>query len=510
MNNPLVLIIIDGWGIAPSWGGNAISLAKTPTINRLWREYPHTTLKASGADVGLPGHERGNSETGHFNIGAGHIVHMDAQRINKTIEDKTFFKNDVLLSVINHVKKNKSKLHLLGILSEGGVHAHINHLYALIELAKQHNLENVYIHGITDGRDAPSTSGIGYIQKLDYQIKIINSPARVATIMGRFYAMDRDQRWKRMEQAYKALAWGIGINASSAFEAISNSYKQAITDEFIVPTIITKDGSPLATIDDNDGVIFSNFRGDRAWEICAAFLNTDFNEFKTKKYSNLKFASFSNYRPERVTINFAFHPEIVEYPLAKILSVSGLKQLHVAESEKYAHVTYFINGGIEKPFIDEDRKLIPSLKVKSYDQTPQMAAPKIAEEVAKAILENNYDVIFVNFANPDMVGHTGNLGATIKACEAVDAAIAKIISTNEQKGITIITADHGNAENMIIPQTGEPDSEHTINPAPFILISQDHKGQILKSSGKLANITPTILDILGIERLPDMEESLLM
>jgi 2,3-bisphosphoglycerate-independent phosphoglycerate mutase len=518
---PLLLIILDGWGMAPAWGGNAISLAKTPVFNKIWREYPHTQIAASGVYVGLTGHERGNSETGHLNLGAGQIVHQDKTVIDKAIENKTFFTNDLLLAACDHVKKNNSRLHLLGLVSDGGVHSHINHLFALLELAQKNNITNVFIHFITDGRDTPQGKALTYLQQLRTHIDKLKTYSKqnqeiniqIATVSGRFYAMDRDHRWKRTQQAYEAMVLGKGQIAESAGQAISQAYRSGKTDEIIEPTVIVKENKPIGLVLENDAIIFFNFRGDRAWQLSAPFVSPEFKEFPRQNFKNLFFVGFTDYRPERITIKYVFSPERPQNPIANVLSSAGKTQLHIAETEKFAHVTYFFNGGRELPFPNEGRILVPSPKVKSYAATPRMSADEITENVIEELNKKHYDFYIINFANPDMVGHTGSLEATIVACEAVDQCLGKILQKSlSLEAINIITADHGNAEQMINPQTGEPDPEHTNNPVPFILVSEKYKQKKLKPiKGKLANVAPTILELIGIEKPEEMnEESLIM
>jgi 2,3-bisphosphoglycerate-independent phosphoglycerate mutase len=498
---PVVLIILDGWGIAPPWGGNALYFAKTPCYDQLIKKFPYTTLQASGEAVGLPGHERGNSEAGHLNIGAGKIVHQDVNHISKLITEGTFFKNEVLLNAINHVKKYHSKLHLLGLLSDGGIHSHINHLFALLDLCVQQGVDRLFIHVFTDGRDTEPQGALSYILKLERKLKEIKI-GQIASVSGRYYAMDRDKRWDRTEKAYLAIASALGPSESQAPSAISRAYQKGLTDEFITPTVIKN-----PKVEDNDAIIFFNVRGDRARQLTLAFTDPKFKEFKTTKYKNLFFVTFTWYGEYIPNTQFAFSPEEVKQPLAKVLSDNKLNQFHIAETEKYAHVTYFFNGGREEPFWGEDRKMIPSPKVATYNLKPEMSAKEVADEVYKAISFKKYDFIVVNFANPDMVGHTGDLKAAIKAAETVDQQLKKLIDKIiEDKIIAMITADHGNIEQMVNPKTGEIDTEHTSNPVPFILVTPDSKPYQLRSDGKLANVAPTILEFLQIEKPKEMTE----
>ena len=496
---PVVLIILDGWGIAPPWGGNAIFLAKTPCFDNLWVHYPHTTLKASGEAVGLPGHERGNSEAGHLNIGAGKVVHQDVDHINNLIKDGSFFKNQVLLEAISHVKKNKSNLHLLGLVSDGGIHSHIDHLFSLLELCRGAGGDNIYIHVFTDGRDTGPQAALSHISKLQRKLKEIKI-GQIATISGRYYAMDRDKRWDRTKRAYLAISSSVGQQEHQAVAAISKAYQKGLTDEFILPTVITK-----APIKDNDAIIFFNVRGDRARQLTLAFSDPKFKEFQTKKYQNLFFVTFTWYGEYIKNTKFAFPPEEVKVPLAKVLADQDLAQFHLAETEKYAHVTYFFNGGKEFPFPKEDRKMIPSPKVATYDLKPEMSAESVSEEAKMKISSKKYQFILINFANPDMVGHTGNLKAAIKAVEVVDRQLEKVIEkVREKQMVAIVTADHGNIEQMVNPKNGEIDTEHTKNPVPFMLVNSYLKSPALRGEGILADIAPTILDLMKIKKPTEM------
>ncbi|MBU2595330.1 2,3-bisphosphoglycerate-independent phosphoglycerate mutase [Patescibacteria group bacterium] len=493
----IILIILDGWGYAPAWGGNAITESKTPNFDKLWKNYPHTTLQASGSYVGLPGHEMGNSEVGHLNLGAGRVVSQDIKRINKSIIEGNFFNNKVLLRAIQEAKRNNKKLHLLGLVSDGGVHSHIKHLYALLKLAQKEKLSNVYIHLITDGRDSDPLSGITHLTHLVNKIKELDV-GRIATICGRYYAMDRDSKFDRTNLAYEAIVMGVGQRADDPQHAISESYKNGISDEFIKPIILDKNG----LIEDGDSVICFNFRSDRARQITSFLVDKNFKKFRRKKILNdLFFVTMVPYYDYDLglPIHPAFSPEVVKMPLAQVVSEANLKQFHVAETEKYAHVTFFFNGAREKPFEGEKRILIPSPKVPTYDLKPQMSAKEVTSETIKAIKSQKYGFILINFANPDMVGHTGVFEAAVKAVETIDESLGRLMEEiKKQKMNAIITADHGNVETMIDINTGEPYTEHTTNPVPFILFNNDNL-KILPNAA-LSNVAPTILDLMDLKK----------
>jgi len=495
--NPSILIILDGWGYAAAWGGNAITESKTPNFDKLWKEFPHTTIAASGAYVGLPGHEMGNSEVGHLNLGAGRIVRQDIKRINSAIKDGSFFKNKVFLRAMREANKNNKKLHLVGLVSDGGVHSHIHHLFALLEIAKTEKVKEVFIHIITDGRDSDPLSGITHITHLINEIKKINI-GKIATIVGRYYAMDRDSKYDRTNIAYEAIVMGVGQKGRDPQHAMSKSYKNGVSDEFIKPIILDKDG----LIEDGDSVICFNFRSDRARQITSFLIDKNFNKFRRKKVLNdLFYVTMIPYYDYDLglEIHTAFSPEVVEMPLAQVISEKNIAQFHIAETEKYAHVTYFFNGAREKPFEGEDRILIPSPKVPTYDLKPEMSADKVTDETLKAIKKDKYGFIIVNFANPDMVGHTGVFEAAVKAVEKVDICLGMLMKEIQAKKINaIITADHGNVETMININTGEPHTEHTTNPVPFILYNNDNL-KILPEAA-LSNVAPTILELMGLEK----------
>ena len=498
---PMMLMILDGFGINENKKANAIELANTPNIDKLMKTWPTTQIHTSGLDVGLPEGQMGNSEVGHTNIGAGRIVYQDLTRITKSIEEGDFFSIKELTEAIENCKKHNSKLHIMGLLSDGGVHSHIRHLAALLELAKRKDFENVYVHCFLDGRDTPPASGESYIMKLQEKMKE-KGVGKIASISGRFYAMDRDKRWERVSKAYDALVNGEGEKATSAITAIESSYQQEILDEFVVPTVIcNSNNEPLATIQNHDSVIFFNFRPDRAREITRSLVDPEFNGFKVKPL-NLYYVCFTQYDETIPNVHIAFKPESLKNTFGEYISHKGLKQLRIAETEKYAHVTFFFNGGEEKQYPGEDRILVPSPKVETYDMQPEMSAVEVTNKVVEAIQSDKYDCIILNYANPDMVGHTGNLEAAIKAIETIDDCVAKVVNTVEEKGgIIIMTADHGNAEQMIDYKTGEPHTAHTTNPVPLVLIGVE--GVKLKE-GKLADLAPTMLELMEIEKPEEM------
>ena len=504
-----MLMILDGFGDNPNKDGNAIKLANTPNIDKLMKKYPNTDIYTSGKYVGLPDGQMGNSEVGHTNIGAGRIVYQELTRITKSIEDGDFFSNQELIAAIENCKKNNSKLHILGLVSDGGVHSHIRHLYGLLELAKRRDFEDVYVHCFLDGRDTPPASAEGYIIKLQEKMQE-KGIGKIASISGRFYSMDRDKRWQRVQKCYDALVKGEGLKANSAVKAIEDSYQKEVFDEFVEPTVICNGEEPIAKIEENDSVIFFNFRPDRAREITRAIVDKEFNEFETKKM-NVYFVCFTNYDETMPNVHIAFKKETLHNTFGEVVSKAGLTQLRIAETEKYAHVTFFFNGGEEKQYPGEDRILVPSPKVETYDQKPEMSAYEVTDKVVEALENDKYDAVILNFANTDMVGHTGSLEAAIKAVEAVDECVGRIVKViEEKKGNLIITADHGNAEQMIDYKTGEPHTAHTTNPVPIILIT-DNPSYKLKENGKLADLAPTMLELMGLEKPQEMTgESLLI
>ena len=504
-----MLMILDGFGDNKNKDGNAIKLAKTPNIDRLMKQYPNTDIFTSGLHVGLPEGQMGNSEVGHTNIGAGRIVYQELTRITKSIEDGEFFSNPEFISAIENCKKHNSKLHILGLLSNGGVHSHNRHLYGLLEMAKRRDFEDVYVHCFLDGRDTPPASAETYIAELQEKMKE-KQVGKIASLSGRFYAMDRDKRWERVKKCYDALVNGEGEKAGDAIKAIEDSYHKEVFDEFVVPTVICNGNEPVAKIGENDSVIFFNFRPDRARQITRAIVDPEFDGFETKKM-NLYYVCFTSYDETMPNVHVAFKKEPLKNTFGEVISEAGLTQLRIAETEKYAHVTFFFNGGEEKQYPGEDRILVPSPKVETYDMKPEMSAYEVTDKVCEALENDKYDVVILNFANTDMVGHTGSLPAAIKAVETVDECVERIVKIiEEKKGNLLITADHGNAEQMIDYKTGEPHTAHTTNPVPIILIT-DNKDYKLKENGKLADLAPTMLDLMGINKPKEMTgESLLI
>lgn len=499
---PLLLAILDGWGYSEKKDGNSLAAADIPFWNELWSKYPHTLLKASGLAVGLPDGTMGNSEVGHINIGAGRVVFQDFTRINLAIDDGTFFTNPILFDFMKRLKALGGALHLMGLCSDIGVHAHIKHLDALLKMASEIGIDTIFVHAFTDGRDSPPDSGIKYIKTVQDIVSRTNG-ARIATVMGRYYAMDRDTRWDRTKKAYDAIVCGRGLNFKSAVEAVEYSYSRGVTDEFIVPSVITERLVPIATVKDGDGVVFFNFRPDRARQLTRAMALDDFNEFDRPNRPKLSgFVCFTEYDPT-YDLPIAFPSESLNNIFGEVISRSGLFQLRIAETEKYAHVTFFFNGGEDRIFPGEDRALIPSPRdVATYDQKPEMSAYLVTDELIRRIESNKYDVIILNFANGDMVGHTGIMAASIKAAETVDACLSKIIpSVLAKGGVSLITADHGNLEEMK-DSRGAMMTAHSINPVPFIFVSNDKKQ--LRDTGGLSDIAPTMLDILGIEKPKEM------
>ncbi len=515
---PIVLAILDGWGIAPPSDGNAISQAKTPIMDKLITTYPVFSLKAASEEVGLGFGEMGNSEVGHLNLGAGKVIYQNLPRINHAILDKSFFDNEVLLKAIKHAKKNKSKLHLIGLASPGGVHAHIDHLYALLELAKKEKFKDVYVHAILDGRDTIYNVGLKFIGELQKKLKTLKV-GQLASLSGRYYAMDRDNHWERIEEAFKAMVKGQAKNQTrDPIAAIEAAYKKKVYDEEFPPTVITDDNDkPITTIDDGDSAIFFNFRADRGRQLTKAFVLPDFNKFERTYFKDLFFVTLMEYEKD-LPVEIAFPPITVDWPLARVLSENKLKQLHIAETEKYVHVTFFFNGLKDICYDGEDQVVVPSPRVSSYDKKPAMSAPEVTKKVIAAIKDDKYDFILVNFANPDMVAHTGNLSASIEANEIVDDCIGKISDVVLAKdGVLFISADHGNAEELVNLQTGEKDKEHSTNPVPLIAISQKWQGKasgeveaigsdlsLLPPTGMLADVAPTILAVLDIKKPADM------
>ncbi|MCX8129287.1 MAG: 2,3-bisphosphoglycerate-independent phosphoglycerate mutase [Clostridia bacterium] len=498
----VALIILDGFGINPKEQGNAIKAANKPNLDRLFAEYPNTVIHTSGMDVGLPRGQMGNSEVGHTNIGAGRIVYQELTRITKSIEDGDFFDKNEFLSAVENCKKNNSKLHLFGLLSDGGVHSHNTHLYALIELAKKQGLKDVYVHCFFDGRDVPPDSAKGYVEELEAKLKEIGT-GKIASIMGRYFSMDRDNRWDRVKQAYDVMVLGQGLTSESAGKAVADSYAAEIYDEFVKPTAIVENGKPVATIDKNDSVIFFNFRPDRAREITRTFVDPDFSGFeRAKGFFPLYYVCMTQYDKTMPNVVVAFKPDSLANTFGEYISKQGYKQLRIAETEKYAHVTFFFNGGVETVYEGEDRALIPSPKVATYDLKPEMSAYEVAEEALERINSKKYDVIVLNFANCDMVGHTGVFDAAKVAVETIDVCLGKIIDAIEaQGGIALITADHGNAEQMLDYETGGPFTAHTTYTVPLIGVGL---GNMKLKEGKLADLAPTILDLMGLKKPEEM------
>jgi 2,3-bisphosphoglycerate-independent phosphoglycerate mutase len=523
MNRPLVLIILDGWGYAPPSRANAISLARKPNYDRLLLEYPNTLIHTSGRYVGLPNGQMGNSEVGHLNIGAGRIVQMDITRIDVMIEKGDFFSNPVLLEAVQNARSGGRRLHLCGLLSDGGVHSHQNHLYALLRLARQKGVDRVFVHCFMDGRDTLPTSGAGYIEQLQQKMREYGT-GKIATVSGRYYAMDRDKKWDRELKAFNAMVLGKaeGGEYVDPVQGVKQSYNRGVTDEFIVPFVsVDNRGQPLATLRDEDSVINFNFRADRARQITRCLAREsgltlqggrelpdaealDAAIPRERVPRNLEYVCMTQY-DKQFTLPFVVQPDALKNILANVMAEHNLRNLRVAETEKYAHVTYFFNGGVEKPFPGEDRVLVPSPKVATYDLKPEMSAAGIAEAVVKAANDSAFDVVIVNFANADMVGHSGKIAPTVQAVETVDACLGEIYqSVRRRGGAMLITADHGNAEMMIDPATGGPHTSHTTNPVPFIVISEDALKISLRPEGSLQDISPTVLGMLAFEQPKEM------
>ncbi|GAC1350958.1 MAG: 2,3-bisphosphoglycerate-independent phosphoglycerate mutase [Ktedonobacteraceae bacterium] len=515
---PFVLIIMDGWGINPRKEGNAIALARTPNIDRLAREWPHTAVKTSGEAVGLPEGQMGNSEVGHQNIGAGKRVLQDYTRVSESIRDGSFFSNPAFLKAVEHVKKNSSQLHICGLLGNGGVHAHESHLEALLRLAQRHDIERVFIHAFTDGRDSSPTGGVEFMQLLQARASEIGGThaAKVATVSGRYYAMDRDNRWDRTGMTYFAMTRAEGLRANSAVEAIQQSYAKKVTDEFILPAVIMEDNHPVAMVKAGDALIHYNFRPDRARQLTKAFVMKELPPQAREKFDrgprleDLEYVMMTEYE-EGLDAEVAYRADEVDMPLARVIADAGLRQFHTAETEKYAHVTYFINGRRETPFPGEERVLVPSPKVPTYDLQPEMSAAGITDTAVEHIRSGQYDLVIMNYANADMVGHTGVIEATIKGVEAVDAGVGRVVeATLAVGGGLLITADHGNAEQLIEYDTGKPFTAHTTNPVPLYLVVPQLAQAKLRTDGILADVAPTILQVMGIKQPKDMSGSSLI
>ncbi len=497
-NRPNCLIIMDGYGITPEKNGNAIEMQGSPVVKKLMSEYPSSTLGASGMNVGLPDGQMGNSEVGHLNIGAGRIVYQELTRITKSISDGDFFANEDLNYAVESAKNNGKKLHVYGLLSDGGVHSHITHLYAILSLAKQKGVEQTYVHCFLDGRDVSPTSGAGFIADLQAKMDEL-SYGKIASVGGRYYVMDRDNRWERVEKAYDMMTIGNGEKTTNAVEYVKNAYANGVTDEFMLPANIVENGKPVALVEQGDSIIFFNFRPDRARQITRAMSEPSFDGFERKTgFLNPVYVCFTKYDASFTNVRIAFKPQSLANTLGEYLSKKGLTQLRIAETEKYAHVTFFFNGGVEAPNANEDRDLIPSPKVATYDLKPEMSAVEVTEKVIEEIDTGKYDVIILNFANCDMVGHTGVVDAAVKAVETVDTCLGKVIDKIlSVGGVALVTADHGNADKMF-ESDGSPFTAHTTNEVPLILVGNDYKGKKL-SNGILADIAPTMLDIMDLE-----------
>ena len=507
---PTVLMILDGYGMRDTCEHNAVCEAKTPIMDQLMSQCPFVRGNASGLAVGLPDGQMGNSEVGHLNMGAGRIVYQELTRITKSIEDGDFFENPEFLAAADTCKKNDSALHLFGLVSDGGVHSHLTHLFGLLEFAKRQGLKKVYVHCFLDGRDTPPTSGKEFVAELEKKMQQLGI-GEVASVMGRYYAMDRDKNWDRVQKAYDVLTKAEGEKAESACAGIQASYDKEVNDEFVVPFYVEKDGKPIATIQDGDSVIFFNFRPDRAREITRAFCDDDFKGFERAKRLDTTFVCFTEYDDTIQNKLVAFHKVLLHNTFGEYLAAHDMTQARIAETEKYAHVTFFFNGGVEEPNKGEDRILVKSPKVPTYDMQPEMSAPEVCEKLVEAIKSDKYDVIIINFANPDMVGHTGVEAAAIKAVETVDACVGKAVEAiKEVDGQLFICADHGNAEQLVNYETGEPWTAHTTNPVPFILVNADPK-YTLRENGCLADIVPTLIQLMGMEQPKEMTgESLLV
>ena len=502
---PVVLMVLDGYGLSDNPEGNAVAMAQTPVMDKLMKECPFVKGNASGLAVGLPDGQMGNSEVGHMNIGAGRIIYQELTKITKSIQDGDFFRNPELLRAIENVKKNHSDLHLWGLLSDGGVHSHITHLYGLLELCKRQGIENVYVHAFLDGRDTPPASGKDYVAALDAKMKEIGV-GKIASLSGRYYAMDRDNRWDRVEKAYASLVYGEGEKATDAVQAMADSYAKDVTDEFVLPTVIVDEaGQPLSLVKANDSVIFFNFRPDRAIEITRSFCDKDFTGFERKNgFLPLTYVCFTDYDETIENKYVAFKKEGITNTFGAYLAANGKKQLRLAETEKYAHVTFFFNGGVEEPNPDEERILVKSPAVATYDLQPEMSAPEVGKHLVEAITSDKYDVIIINFANPDMVGHTGVIPAAVKGVETVDKCVGDAVEAiKKMDGVLFICADHGNAEKMIDYETGKPHTAHTTNPVPFILYNYD-PAYTLREGGCLADIAPTLLEVMGLPQPAEM------
>lgn len=501
---PVVLMILDGWGNREATADNAVTLAKPENFYALRDKWPTTELKCSGNAVGLPEGQMGNSEVGHLNIGAGRVVYQEITRITRSIETGEMQKNPEIVSLMKDAKEKGSALHFLGLLSDGGVHSHITHLMGLLRMAKDFGLTKVFVHAFLDGRDVPPQSALQYVEQLEAFMQELGT-GKIATIGGRFYGMDRDKRWERIETAYRAMTAGVGKTAYSAKEAIEASYAEGVTDEFMLPTVLLKENrKPVGLIEAHDSVMFVNFRADRARQISHALTDETFEGFEREKIQDLHYLCMTQY-DAAMDVPVAYRPQSMENILSEVLSRNGKKQLRVAETEKYAHLTFFFNGQVEEAYPLEERILIPSPKVKTYDMQPEMSAEAITAEVLKAVASDAFDVIMINFANPDMVGHTGILPAAVKAVRTVDGCLGRITEAVLAKdGALLVTADHGNCECMVDPETGAPHTAHTTNPVPFILAAKGLEGAVLRAGGALEDIAPTLLSLVGVEKPEEM------
>lgn len=502
IKKPVMLMILDGFGLTEHHEANAVYLADKPNFDKYWNEYPHTTLKASGLAVGLPEGQMGNSEVGHMNIGAGRVVYQELTRISEMIRNGEFFRNKALTDAMENALKNNSDVHLLGLVSDGGVHSHIDHVKALIKLAKEKNVRQIYLHAFMDGRDTSPTAGAGYLKELQETMDSVGI-GKIASVSGRYYAMDRDNRWDRIEKAYNVMVRNEGVKSNDPIAYLEGSYQNEITDEFIVPAMITDEsGSPLTKIKDKDSVIFFNFRPDRAREMTRAINDRDFIAFK-RDTLDLDYVTMTQYDKTLKNVSVAYMPQVLSNILGEIVSNHGLKQLRIAETEKYAHVTFFFNGGVEIPYEGEDRILVPSPKVATYDLKPEMSAFEVTDQLLEAMDQGDYDMIILNYANCDMVGHTGVLSAAVKAVETVDTNMKRVVDKVLEKGGSVfVTADHGNCEQEIDYTTGEPFTSHTTNPVPLIYITNEPKKML--NPGVLSDLAPTILEEMGLEKPEDM------
>ena len=501
---PLALIVIDGWGYSAAREGNAIELAATPFYDELCETYPSTLLEAHGSRVGLPAGVMGNSEVGHLNIGAGRVIRMDVSLVDHEVDTGAFFRNSVLTTAVESARHPERALHLMGLCSDGQVHSSLTHLHALLKMAKDHGLERVFVHCFLDGRDTPPSSAVTYVSAVQRKLEEIGC-GKIATVVGRYYAMDRDKRWERTQRAYYLLTKAIGFHATDPIAAIKESYERGVTDEFVEPVaIVRSDNSPVATIKNDDSVIFFNFRPDRARQLTRALAVPGFNEFPVADRPRVHLVCFTMY-DNTFDLPVAFPPRHHHNVLAEVWGKVCVRNYRLAETEKYAHVTYFFNGGVEKPYTCEDRLLVPSPKIATYDLQPEMSAFKVTDKVLRGVDDGETDVFVINFANPDMVGHTGKLDKTIEACQYVDTCLGWITKRiREARGITLITADHGNAEQMIDPLSGGPHTAHTTNPVPFHLIDEESKGVKLRIGGALEDVAPTLLGLIGLEKPAEM------